>query len=192
RRPPILEQNLVVPNGGLQIVDEGGRPLGSFNLTSNGLSLIMLSRGGGPGVQIEAGGGGQIVLGANANSAGLLVRDPRGNEGRFLIQGGTGVLGLTTGGRKAELRSGDAGGILVESAAGRPLFQVATLPSGGGLSLYSRSGEPYLSATTNQDGARVILRDRRESRSADLSPMNLILKQGDSQVWQAPPAEVSR
>jgi hypothetical protein len=187
---PRMDDKLTIPNDGLPIVNSRNQVLGRFQMTGEGLSLVLLNRNGQPGVTLEAGLAGTVALGAAGEQAGFTVQNSQGSKASALILRDQATLTATASGKEMKAKIGSSSSFAFPGRGKSPFFEITDLPDGGTLSLNSREGKPLASFVTSLDWATLQL-DSPKARtkfSAD-SRGSLTITKAGAKVWGSPASE---
>ena len=148
-----VNETLIVPDGGLRIVDMRQRPLGYFGITQNGLSLVLFGRNGTPSVTLEGGVGGQVIVGANSTTAGISMSSQSGSTANLVATQQGARMELVKQNKSIKLNLGEDTTFALTGRTGKPMFSINTLTEGGQIRLFSVAGKEALDiSSTNEAG----------------------------------------
>lgn len=178
--------SLTIPDGGLRLVDMRMRTLGYFGLTENGLSLVLMGRNGAPSVTLEGGSGGQVIVGASGNSAGISVASQTGTTASLVATNLGSRVEMTKQGRTARFGLAEDASFVLPGRGGNPLFSIGALPQGGQVKLFNAAGKEVVDFSSNSEAGRL-----RVSAGAGGSQVEadgkgqLVIKKGGEALWSA-------
>jgi hypothetical protein len=179
-----VNETLVVPDGGLRIVDMRQRPLGYFGITQNGLSLVLLSRNGTPSVTMEGGPGGQVVVGANNTTAGVSAVSQGGATANLVASQQGARVEMIKQDRSIKLNLTDDAAITMSGRNNQNVFSVTTLTEGGQLRLMNRSGKEVFDVSSSLEQGKLKLSSAQDSTRLEADGKgNLAIMKGNEVIW---------
>ena len=179
-----VNETLVVPDGGLRIVDMRQRPLGYFGITQNGLSLVLLSRNGTPSVTMEGGPGGQVVVGANNTTAGVSAVSQGGATANLVASQQGARVEMIKQDRSIKLNLTDDAAITMSGRNNQNVFSVTTLTEGGQIRLMNRSGKEVFDVSSSLEQGKLKLSSAQDSTRLEADGKgNLAIMKGNEVIW---------
>lgn len=181
-----VNETLIVPDGGLRIVDMRQRPLGYFGVTQNGLSLVLFGRNGSPSVTLEGGSGGQVIVGASSTTAGISMASQNGNTANLVATQQGARMELIKQNRAIKLNLGDDTTFSLSGRTNQPLFSINSLPEGGQIRLFNAAGKEAMEISSSNESGKVKLSGPQGGTKleADGRGQITILK-GSDLLWSA-------
>lgn len=180
---------LLVPNGGLRLMTEQGRPVGVIgNRNGNGV-LILFDAAGQPSVTIGAGAAGKIALTAESGAA--LNLSTAGNErtASLTATSSQSQLSLSRPGQAGSTVSDSANGgrLTLMSRAGKPAAEVFAGNGGGQIALNNDGGINLIQMLFFEGYGRFDVKDPSSKSAATVfGTGSAQIKKGDEIVWKAP------
>ncbi len=181
-----VNETLVVPDGGLRIVDMRQRPLGFFGITQNGLSLVLLSRNGTPSVTMEGGPGGQVIVGASATTAGVSAVGQGGATANLVATQQGARVEMIKQDRSIKLNLNDDSAFTMSGRTNQNLFSVTATPEGGQVRLMNRAGKEVFEAASSLETGKMKLSSAKDSTRIEADGKGgLTIMRGNEVIWSS-------
>lgn len=181
-----VNETLVVPDGGLRIVDMRQRPLGYFGITQNGLSLVLLNRNGAPSVTMEGGVGGQVIVGASGTTAGVSAVGQGGATANLVATQQGARVEMIKQDRSIKLNLTDDSSLTMSGRTNQNLFSVSTLPEGGQIRLMNRNGKEVFDVASSNEAGKLKVSSAQDGMRVEADGKGgLAIMKGNEVVWSS-------
>lgn len=181
-----VNETLVVPDGGLRIVDMRQRPLGYFGITQNGLSLVLLSRNGTPSVTMEGGPGGQVIVGASGTTAGVSAVSQAGATANLIASQQGARVEMIRQDRSIKLNLTDDSSFAMSGRTNQNIFTLSTLADGGQLKLMNRTGKEVFDVSSGLETGKLKLSSTQDTTRLEADGKGgLAIMKGNEVIWSA-------
>lgn len=181
-----VSETLIVPDGGLRIVDMRQRPLGYFGITQNGLSLVLFGRNGTPSVTLEGGSGGQVIVGASSTTAGISMSSQNGNLANLVATQQGARMELIKQAKSIKLNLGDDTTLALTGRTGKPMFSINTLADGGQVRLFNAAGKESLDISSSVEAGKLRLSGSQDGAKVEADGRGQIaISKGGERLWSA-------
>lgn len=182
-----VEDSLTIPDGGLRLTDMRRNTVGYFAVTENGLSLIMLNRQGQPGVRLEAGGAGQVILGSSAQETGLVLQNSSGSRARLALSGTrSAAFSLQRQERTLSAEIGEDTRLVIPGRTRAPIAEISSTRDGGSVKLLTAGGKEAARLSSSGNTGSLLLADGAgETKLTGSGKGELVISDGETIKWSA-------
>jgi len=180
---------LVVPNGGLRLMSEQGRPLGVIGDRNGNGVLILFDAAGQPSVTLSAGPAGRVVLSGETNAAVTLSTPGNERSASMTVAGPIAQLAFLRNGQPgSSIADSPTGGRLsIGSRAARPSAELFAGNGAGQLNINNDAGTNLMQLLISDAAGRLEIKDpATNSAFSVLGRGQASIRRGDEVVWKVP------